>query len=253
MQMLATMRNAWRIKDIRRKLLFTFAMLLVYRLGSFVPVPGINSQLVAEILRGQGGEGGGLLGLFDVFAGGNLSKFSVFAMGIFPYINASIIVQLLQAVIPKFEEWSKEGAEGRKKLMQITRYGTVGLGLLQSFGMSMAFRSAISVDRLVNPASYYMTIVVIALSLTAGTAFLMWLGEQITDRGIGNGISLIIFAGIVSRLPLIVIQTYQRLRVGEISIFSLLAVLVLSIIVIAGMIFVSEGERRVPVDRKSVV
>lgn len=247
MQMLATMRNAWRIKDIRRKLLFTFAMLLVYRLGSFVPVPGINSQLVAEILRGQGGEGGGLLGLFDVFAGGNLSKFSVFAMGIFPYINASIIVQLLQAVIPKFEEWSKEGAEGRKKLMQITRYGTVGLGLLQSFGMSMAFRSAISVDRLVNPASYYMTIVVIALSLTAGTAFLMWLGEQITDRGIGNGISLIIFAGIVSRLPLIVIQTYQRLRVGEISIFSLLAVLVLSIIVIAGMIFVSEGERRVPV------
>ena len=247
MQMLATMRNAWRIKDIRRKLLFTFAMLLVYRLGSFVPLPGINSQLVAEILRGQGGEGGGLLGLFDVFAGGNLSKFSVFAMGIFPYINASIIVQLLQAVIPKFEEWSKEGAEGRKKLMQITRYGTVGLGLLQSFGMSMAFRSAISVDRLVNPASYYMTIVVIALSLTAGTAFLMWLGEQITDRGIGNGISLIIFAGIVSRLPLIVIQTYQRLRVGEISIFSLLAVLVLSIIVIAGMIFVSEGERRVPV------
>jgi preprotein translocase subunit SecY len=246
MQLLATMQNAWQIKDIRRKLLFTLAMLLVYRLGTFVPVPGIDRALVADILGG-GSEGGGLFGLFDIFAGGALSQFSVFAMGIMPYINASIIMQLLQVVIPKFEEWAKEGPEGRKKLMQFTRYGTVVLGLIQSIGMSLAFRQAIGVNRLVDPAGYYMAIVVIALSLTAGTAFLMWLGEQITDKGIGNGISLIIFAGIVSRLPITVTQTFQRLRVGEINVFNLVAVLILGLVVIAAVIYIQEGERRIPV------
>lgn len=241
MKLLATMRNAWHIKDIRRKLLFTLAMLLVYRLGSFVPVPGIDRDLVGDILTGGAG-GGGLFGLFDVFAGGALSQFSVFAMGIMPYINASIIMQLLQVVIPKFEEWAKEGPEGRKKLMQFTRYGTVVLGLIQSIGMSFAFRTAI------NPgANVYLAITVIALSLTAGTAFLMWLGEQITDKGIGNGISLIIFAGIVSRVPTMVVTTYEMLRVGSINVFNLFAILVLGLVVIAGVIYVQEGERRIPV------
>ncbi|MGI6365872.1 MAG: preprotein translocase subunit SecY [Bacillota bacterium] len=244
--MLATLRNAWHIKDIRRKLLFTLAMLLVYRLGSFVPVPGIDREMVKEIL-GAGSGGGGLFGLFDVFAGGNLSNFSVFAMGIMPYINSSIIMQLLQVVIPKFEEWAKEGPEGRKKLMQISRYGTVVLSLIQATGMSIAFRTAIGVSRAEAPLSYYLTLVVIVFSLTAGTAFLMWLGEQITDKGIGNGISLIIFAGIVSRLPLVAVQTFALLQAGEINIFQVLLLLVLALVVIAGMIYVSEGERRVPV------
>lgn len=244
MQLLATLRNAWHIKDIRRKLLFTLAMLLVYRLGSFVPVPGIDREVVKTYL----GDGtGGLFGLFDVFAGGNLSNFSVFAMGIMPYINASIIMQLLQVVIPKFEEWAKEGPEGRKKLMQISRYGTVILSLIQAIGMSFAFRGAIGVSRADAALNYYLSLVVIVFSLTAGTAFLMWLGEQITDKGIGNGISLIIFAGIVSRLPLVITQTIHYVQVGEVNIFQVLLLVVLALIVIAGMIYVSEGERRIPV------
>lgn len=244
MQLLATLRNAWHIKEIRRKLLFTLAMLLVYRLGIFVPVPGIDKSIVAEILGTDQG-GGGLFGLFDVFAGGALSEFSIFAMGIMPYINASIIMQLLQVVIPKFEEWAKEGPEGRKKLMQFSRYGTVVLALIQSIGMSFAFRTAIGPSP--GEATYYMTLIAIVLSLTAGTAFLMWLGEQITDKGIGNGISLIIFAGIVSRLPIVVAQTSGLLRAGEVNIFQVIIIVILAGLVIAGMVYVSEGERRIPV------
>lgn len=247
MQLLATLLNAWKIKDIRRKLLFTLAMLLVYRLGSFVPVPGIDSSIVQEILKGQGGEGGGLFGLFDMFAGGALSQFSVFAMGIMPYINATIIMQLLQVVIPKFEEWSKEGPEGRKKLMQVSRYGTVVLGLIQSIGMSFAFSQAIEVDRVVDPTGYYTTLVIIALSLTAGTAFLMWLGEQITEKGIGNGISIIIFSGIVSRVPQGAVQLFSLWRAGELNVFNLFAIAVLGLAVIAAVVFITQGERRVPV------
>lgn len=246
MQLFATLRNAWHIKEIRRKLLFTLAMLLVYRLGSFVPVPGIDSEWIrTNVLGGQ--QGGGLFGLFNVFTGGALSNFSVFAMGIMPYINASIIMQLLQVVIPKFEEWAKEGAEGRKKLTQISRYATVVLALIQSFGMSLAFRQAISVSKSIDPARYYMSLVIIILSLTAGTAFLMWLGEKITEKGIGNGISMIIFASIISRLPVSIIQAYALLKTGEINIISILIILILAVLVIAGMIYVSEGERRIPV------
>lgn len=247
MQLLATLRNAWRVKDIRRKLLFTLAMLLVYRLGSFVPVPGIDSSIVRDILHGNGEGGGGLFGLFDIFAGGALTNFSVFAMGIMPYINATIIMQLLQVVIPKFEEWSKEGPEGRKKLMQFSRYGTVVLGLIQSIGMSFAFSQAIEVDRVVDPSGYYTTLVVIALSLTAGTAFLMWLGEQITDKGIGNGISIIIFAGIVSRVPQLAVQLFSLWRANELNVFNLLSILVVGLAVIAAVVYIQEGERRVPV------
>src|SRR5690554_6758572 len=216
MQLFATLRNAWRIKDIRRKLLFTLAMLLVYRLGSFVPIPGIDSSWIREnILDGQQ-TGGGLFGLFNVFTGGALSNFSVFAMGIMPYINSSIIMQLLQAVIPKFEEWAKEGPEGRKKLTQITRYGTVVLALIQSTGMAFAFRSAITSAWAASGAGYALSLIVIIFSLTAGTAFLMWLGELITDKGIGNGISLIIFSGIVSRIPVVATQIIGLLVAGEI-------------------------------------
>lgn len=246
MRLFATLRNAWHIKEIRRKMLFTLAMLLIYRLGTFVPVPGIDSSWIRENILG-GDQGGGLLGLFNVFTGGALSNFSVLAMGIMPYINATIIMQLLQAVIPKFEEWAKEGAEGRKKLTQASRYGTVVLGLIQAIVTSLAFRPAIKVSKAVAPGSYYMSLIVIILSLTAGTAFLMWLGEKITEKGIGNGISMIIFASIVSRLPSSLIQVYALFRAGEINIINIFVILILAIIIIAGMIYVSEGERRIPV------
>jgi preprotein translocase subunit SecY len=164
-----------------------------------------------------------------------------------PYINSSIIVNLLQAVIPKFEEWAKEGAEGRKKLTQVTRYGTIILGLIQAIGMSLAFRQAINISKSANPTGYYVTLVIMILSLTAGTSFLMWLGEKITEKGIGNGISMIIFASIISRLPMSIIQAYALLKAGEISIINILVIAVLAILVIAGMVYVSEGERRIPV------
>jgi preprotein translocase subunit SecY len=246
MQLLATVRNAWQVKDIRRKLYFTLAMLLVFRLGNFVPVPGIDRDIVQNILN-PGGEGGGLFGLFDIFNGGALSRFSVFAMGIMPYINASIIMSLLQVVIPKFEEWAKEGPEGRKKLAQFTRYGTVVLGLIQSIGMSFAFRSAIAFSVRTQPLMHWANVAIIVLSLTAGTAFLMWLGEQITEKGIGNGISIIIFAGIISRLPSLVIELYAQLTVGTINFFNIIAIIFLAIVVVAGVIYVTEGERRIPV------
>lgn len=245
MQLFATLRNAWHIKEIRRKMFFTLAMLLVYRLGTFIPVPGIDSSWIRENILGEGG--GGLFGLFNVFTGGALEKFSILSMGIMPYINSSIIMQLLQAVIPKFEEWAKEGAEGRRKLTQASRYGTVILALIQAVTTSLAFRPAITATKAVSAPRYYISLLVIVLSLTAGTAFLMWLGEKITEKGIGNGISMIIFASIVSRLPVSILQTYGLLKAGEINIINVLVIIILAVLIIAGMIYVSEGERRIPV------
>lgn len=236
MQFVETLRNAWKIKDLRRKMLFTLAMLFVFRLGSFVPVPGIDARGVAD----QISAGGGLFGLFDVFSGGALSNFSIFAMGIMPYINASIITQLLTVVIPTFERWSKEGEEGRKKMTKVTRYGTVLLGSIQGFGLSFAFRQYM-------PSTGFGSIALVVVSLTAGTAFLMWLGEQITENGIGNGISLIIFAGIVSRLPVMIINYVNLMILGEESIFTGLLMLVIALVVLVGVIYVQEGERRIPV------
>ncbi|QNO14771.1 preprotein translocase subunit SecY [Alkalicella caledoniensis] len=235
MQFVETLRNAWKIKDLRKKMIFTLAMLFVFRLGSFVPVPGIDPAGIAGQV-----EGGGLLGLFDIFSGGALSNFSIFAMGIMPYINASIITQLLTVVIPKFEAWSKEGEEGRKKLTQVTRFGTVILGTIQATGLSFAFRGYMS-------SSDLGSLALVVISLTAGTAFLMWLGEQITENGIGNGISLIIFAGIVSRLPLTIIQYIELIRVGEGHIFTALILVAIALVVLVGVIYVQEGERKIPV------
>ncbi len=186
------------------KRLFTLAMLFVYRLGAHVPVPGIDATQIQQLFEGQD-----LFGFLNVIAGGALSQLSIFAMSITPYINASIIMQLLTVVIPKFEEWSKEGQEGKKKLAQYTRYGTVIIAFLQAIGMTLGLLGPAVVD----PS--FISYMVIILSLTAGTAFLMWLGEQINERGIGNGISIIIFAGIVSRVPQIVTSSFQLVRVGE--------------------------------------
>ncbi len=232
--MLNALRNAWKIPDLRKRIKFTALMLMLFRVGTFVPVPRMDPNVVRAMI-----EKGALLGFFDIISGGAFKQFSVFAMSITPYINASIIIQLLTIVIPKWEELAKEGEAGRKVLAQYTRYGTVILGLIQATGLSIGFRSAMKPGILSN--------VVVILSLTAGTAFLMWLGEQITDKGIGNGISLLIFAGIVSRLPASVLQVYSLLKVGTLNIFMLAIFAILGVVVIVAVIAVQEAERRVPV------
>lgn len=232
--MLEALRNAWKIPDLRRRIKYTALMLLLFRMGTFIPVPRMDPAAVRSIV-----ERGALLGFFDIIAGGAFSQFSVFAMSITPYINASIIMQLLTIVIPRLEELAKEGEAGRKIIAQYTRYGTVILGLIQATGLSIGFKSAMKPGFLSN--------IVVIVSLTAGTAFLMWLGEQITEKGIGNGISLLIFTGIVSRIPASIIQTYALVRVGTINILLLAVIAILGVAVIVGVIAVQEAERRLPV------
>lgn len=234
--MLETFRSAWKIKELRARITFTLLMLVVFRLGAHIPVPGVDPRLIAEFFQGDN-----LFGLFNVFAGGALEDFTVFAMGIMPYINASIIMQLLTVVVPKFEEWAKEGPEGQKKLQQLIRYGTIILALIQGTGMTVGiFRQAV-----INPN--IVTYTTIIITLTAGTAFLMWLGELITEKGIGNGISIIIFGGIVSRFGPGLLQTFEFLRVGMMNIFTVLATAVIILALIVGIVALEEGQRRIPV------
>ena len=233
--MLAALSNVFQIPELRQKIVFTLIMFLVFRAGTHIPVPGVDAAVIEELFTS-----GNLFGLLDLFAGGALSKFSIFAMSITPYINASIIMQLLTVVVPTFERWSKEGQEGRKKLTQITRYGTVVLGFMQALGMALGLKHAI-----INPG--IGSILLIALTLTAGTTFLMWLGEQITEKGIGNGISLIIFAGIVSRLPDGIYVIYQYFEAGTVGLFKLLLFLAIAITMIVLVIAIQQGQRRIPV------
>lgn len=210
-------------------------MFAVFRAGTHIPVPGVNAAVIEQLFTS-----GNLFGLLDLFAGGALSKFSIFAMSITPYINASIILQLLTVVVPTLERWSKEGEDGRKKITQLTRYGTVVLGFIQALGMAYGLRMAINDPGL-------GSILLIALTLTAGTTFLMWLGEQITQKGIGNGISLIIFAGIVSRLPDGLYVIFEYLKAGTINLFNLVLFLLIAIAMIVFVIAISQGTRRIPV------
>lgn len=233
--MLAALSNVLKITELRQKVVFTLAMFIVFRAGAHIPVPGVNASVIEQLFTS-----GNLFGLLDLFAGGALSKFSIFAMSITPYINSSIIMQLLTIVVPKFEQWAKEGEEGRKKISQITRYGTVLLGFIQALGMSYGLRAAV-----INPG--IGSILLIALTLTAGTVFLMWLGEQITEKGIGNGISLIIFAGIVSRLPDGLYVMYQYLAAGTISIFNVLLFIIIAVAMIVFVIAIQQGQRKIQV------
>ena len=233
--MLAALSNIIKIPELWSKVRFTLIMFLVFRAGTHIPVPGVNASVIEQLFTS-----GNLFGLLDLFSGGALSKFSIFAMSITPYINASIIMQLLTVVVPKFEQWAKEGEEGRKKITQITRYGTVVLGFVQALGMAYGLKVAI-----INPG--FASIMLIALTLTAGTTFLMWLGEQITEKGIGNGISLIIFAGIVSRLPDGLYVIYQYLQAGSINYFNVLLFVLIAILMIVFVIAIQQGQRRIPV------
>ncbi len=235
MQFLGTLQAALQVKELRTKLLFTLAMLLVFRIGAHVPTPGVRPEAMAELI-----EAGILFGFFDVISGGAFKNFSVFAMGIIPYINASIIMNLLTVVVPQLERLAKEGEEGRKKILQYTRYFTAMLAFVQALGMSVAIQGALLAPSVVN----YLFV---ALVLTAGTVFLMWLGEQITENGIGNGISLLIFAGIVSRVPEGVMTVVEFLQVGTINVLNLIILVVIGLIVIGGVVAMHEGQRRIPV------
>jgi preprotein translocase subunit SecY len=243
--MLDGFQNASRIPELRRRVLFTLAMLAVYRLGVHVPTPGIDRQALAAYFEQVKGT---IFGLFNLFSGGALEQFSVFSLGIMPYISASIILQLLTVVFPYLERLSKEGEAGRRKITQYTRYGTVVLSIIQGLMISYGLegtRGPGGQAIVLNPGWGFRLMTVI--TLTSGTAFIMWLGEQITERGIGNGISLIIFAGIVARLPSAVTTTFQFIREGEMGVLVALLIVVLVIAVVGAIIFVERGQRRIPV------
>jgi preprotein translocase subunit SecY len=238
-------QNIFKIPELKKRILFTLALLFVYRIGVHIPTPGIDAVALATFFAKSKGT---LLGLFDMFSGGALQRLSVFALGIMPYISASIILQLLTVVIPHLERLSKEGEQGRKKITQYTRYGTVLLSIIQGFGISVGLESMAApggAPVVINPGWAFRLMTVI--TLTSGTAFIMWLGEQITERGIGNGISLIIFAGIVARMPNAVGNTVRLLSTGEMAIFGMLILLILMVIVIGFIIFVEQGQRRIPI------
>lgn len=232
-------QNIFNIPELKKRIFYTFALLFVYRIGVHVPTPGIDSSALAKIFAAHKG---GILGMFNMFSGGALERLSVFALGIMPYISASIILQLLTVVVPHLERLSKEGEQGRKKITQYTRYGTVLLSIIQGFGISMGLEG---MGTVIHPGWSFRLMTVI--TLTAGTAFIMWLGEQITERGIGNGISLIIFAGIVARLPSAIANTFRLISTGEMSLFALLILIALMVSVIGFIIFMEQGQRRIPV------
>lgn len=233
--MLSAFANIYKIPELRQKVVFTLIMFAVFRLGTHIPVPGVDPSALEQLFAT-----GNLFGLLDLFSGGAFSKFSIFAMSITPYINAAIIMQLLAVVIPTLEQWSKEGQEGYKKTTRVTRYLTVALAFFQAIGMSIGLRQAI-----LNPNP--ISILIIAITLTAGTVFLMWVGEQITASGVGNGISLIIFAGIVAALPRNLGTIYSYLQAGTISYFNALLFLIIAAAMIVFVILIQEGYRRIPI------
>jgi preprotein translocase subunit SecY len=241
-RLITNIRKVFNIPELRNRILFTLGMLAVYRIGAHIPTPGINQDELAKFLQK---EGGALLGFLDIFSGGALSRMTIFALGIMPYISASIILQLLTVVIPHLTKLAKEGERGRKKIIQYTRFGTIGIGLIQAFGIAVGLEG-MNRGVFVQAPGWGFRLMTI-LTLTTGTAFLMWLGEQITERGIGNGISLIIFAGIVARLPAAIVETYQLFEVGQLSGIALLSLTVLMILVIAAIVFLETGRRKIPV------
>ena len=235
--MFTAVKNAFKIPDLKKKLVYTILMLAVFRVGSAVPVPGINVEVIKSMLQ----QYSSFSSFYDLVSGGALNNFTIFALGVGPYVTSSIIIQLLAVAIPSLEDMQKSGEDGRKKIMQLTRYVTVGLALLQSTALAIGFfNSALISHSRLNELS-------VVLTLTAGSAFLMWLGEQITEKGIGNGISILIFAGIVSRIPGGAIKSYEMLRTGQLNIIEFIVFLAVSLAIIAGVIMVLEATRKVPV------
>ena len=238
MGMIQTFRQAWKIPEMRKKLIYTLIMLVIFRLGSNIPVPGVNKTLLETMFNANNA---GLFGLFDMFTGGSFSQFTIFALGIGPYITSSIVLQLLTVAIPALEELAKQGEEGRKKINKITRYVAVGLALIQAIGYTFGLFNGVLTDN-----SIFSKIVVV-LVLTAGTTFCMWLGEKVDQNGIGNGISLLIFAGIVSRIPTGLTNAIKSMINGDLKIYAGIIFVIFALIVIVGIILITEGTRKVPV------
>lgn len=242
MGVLANIRNIFKVPELKVRVLFTLSLLIVYRIGAHIPTPGINGEALSKFLTERGGA---LMGFFDMFSGGALSRVTIFALGIMPYISASIIFQLLTVVIPALGRLAKEGEAGRKKIVKYTRYATVVIAAIQSMGIAIGIEGMSGGQFVQNPGWPFRLLTMI--TLTSGTAFLMWLGEQITERGIGNGISLIIFAGIVARFPNAIVSTFNLVRAGELSIFFVLILAVMMFAVVGGIIFIERGQRKIPV------
>jgi len=243
--LLAAFKNAFKIPELKNRILFTLALLVIYRLGGHIPTPGIDGRLMAEFMAERQNT---LLGFADLFAGGAFSRMTIFALGIMPYISASIILQLLVAVVPHFEKLSKEGEEGRRKLTQYTRYGTIALTAVQSLGISLWLSNPSNFDGreiVPNPGLGFMLLTMI--TFTTGTAFIMWLGEQITERGVGNGISLIIFGGIVAGMPTAIALLITNIQIGEMNIFKMIVLAAMLVAVTAGVIVLTQGQRKIPV------
>ena len=235
----------FKIPELKNRILFTIGMLFVFRIGSHIPTPGVNSSALAEFFRGMEGT---MLQMFDMFTGSNLSQATIFALGIMPYISSSIIFQLLTVVIPALEKLKKEGEAGQRVITRYTRFGTVVLAAIQGFGISFWLESlqpAEGIMVVTNPGWGFRMLTV--LTLASGTAFLMWLGEQITERGIGNGISMIIFAGIVADLPVAVIQTFQQIGIGQLNAVVMVAVLAMMLVVVGAIVFIESSQRRIPI------
>jgi preprotein translocase subunit SecY len=233
--MLATLKKAWSVPELRRKIIMTLLLLLVYRLGSFIPVPYIDSQQLASLVSGNN-----FFGLFNIISGGNFENFTIFAMGITPYINAEIIMNLLVFAIPALENLQKEGEEGRKKIAQYTRYLTIVLAVIQALGMTLSYRQLL-VERT------FFTVFTVILIVTAGTVLLMYIGDKITEIGIGNGISLIIFISIVSRIPTAIQNIYQYMQVGTMNIVTLILLIIFIIAATVAVVAVTEGQRKIPI------
>lgn len=243
--MIERFANIFKVPELKKRIIFTALLLVVYRVGAHVPTPGIDSHALASFFNQVGGT---LLGFFDLFSGGALRRLSIFALGIMPYISASIILQLLTVVVPYLERLSKEGEQGRKKITQYTRYGTVLLSAVQALGIAIGLESMKSPagDMVVLDPGWSFRLMTL-ITLTAGTAFIMWLGEQITERGIGNGISLIIFVGIVVRLPEAIINSWRLIFSGEMNLLIFLALVVIMVLVVAATIIMTLGQRKIPV------
>ncbi|MEG1601996.1 MAG: preprotein translocase subunit SecY [Cloacibacillus sp.] len=234
--MLDSFRDSFRLPDLKRRILFTLAALFVYRLGAHVPTPGVDAAALGKLF-----DQGSLLGFLDLFAGGALSRFSIFALGVTPYINSSIVMQLLAVVVPSIEKMQKEGEEGRKKIVQWTRYGTIAFAFIQAVGMTGWLRG------LGIYSGSFFDIILVSLTLTTGAVAVMWIGEIMTDHGIGNGISLLIFAGIVVRIPEAIVRTASMVRLGEMNFLVLIIAIAIMLGVIAGCVMLQEGQRRLPV------
>jgi preprotein translocase subunit SecY len=241
--MIGGVQNIGKITELRQRILFTFAMLAVYRLGVFIVTPGINAEVIKSFFEQMAGT---MFGLFSMFSGGALEQLSIFSLGIMPYISASIILQLLTVVIPHLDQLKKEGEQGRKKINQYTRYGTIGLSMFQSFLIAMALENGSFGEGAVLEPGWGFRLMCI-VTLTTGTAFIMWLGEQITERGIGNGISMIIFTSIIIAIPSAIGQLIQLIRTDQFTLLGTLLLMVFGVGVIAFVVVVERGQRRIPV------